>query len=192
MSDPPISSEVEELDVEGILPFAERILPRAPDLLVQSPLDQRERFQQLFFPEGIAFDGSAFVGTAATARAFNYLPGLGTGNERVVDQIGVEPRTEPRTELRTEPRKRTFKLNTNREPRTLNPERNSDRHSPADLLSTRPHDRLDELPVRIRVAVIHQLAQPVPSIGGFVVDAGQVERPERIVRRRNHVHRFEP
>jgi hypothetical protein len=85
------ASEVEELDVEGILAFAERILPRAADLWVQSTLDQRQRFQQLFFPDGIAFNGSMFVGTAATARAFSYLPGLGTGNERMVAQNLLEP-----------------------------------------------------------------------------------------------------
>jgi hypothetical protein len=37
------ASEVEELDVEGILAVAERILPRAADLCVQSSLDQRQR-----------------------------------------------------------------------------------------------------------------------------------------------------
>ena len=41
---------VEELDVEGILAFAERILPRASDLWVQSSLDHKQRLQQLFFP----------------------------------------------------------------------------------------------------------------------------------------------
>lgn len=79
------ASEVEELDVEGILAFAERILPRAADLWVQSSLDQRQRFQQLFFPEGMAFDGSAFVGTATTAPAFSYLRPANVGNERLVD-----------------------------------------------------------------------------------------------------------
>ncbi len=34
---------VDELDVEGILAFAERILPRASDLWVQSSLDHRQR-----------------------------------------------------------------------------------------------------------------------------------------------------
>ena len=89
------ASEVEELDVEGILAFAERILPRAADLWTQSSLDQRQRFQQLFFPEGITFDGNGFVGTAATDRAFSYLPGLVTGNEKVVAQIF--PRWNPLT-----------------------------------------------------------------------------------------------
>jgi hypothetical protein len=50
-----------ECDVEGILAFAERVLPRAGDLCVQASLDQRHRFQQLFFPVGIAFDGNRFV-----------------------------------------------------------------------------------------------------------------------------------
>ena len=50
------SGQLEELDVAGILAFAERILPRAADLWVQASLDQRQRFQQLFFPDGVAFD----------------------------------------------------------------------------------------------------------------------------------------
>ena len=67
------ATELDELDVEGILAFAERVLPRAADLWVQASLEQRQRFQQLFFPEGMAFDGNGFVGTAVTAPAFNYL-----------------------------------------------------------------------------------------------------------------------
>src|SRR5258705_3583146 len=56
-----------------ILAFAERILPRASDLWVQASLDCKQRLQQLFFPEGIAFDGNRFDRTAATALLFNYL-----------------------------------------------------------------------------------------------------------------------
>ena len=58
---------VDELDVEGILAFAERILPRASDLWVQSSLDHKQRLQQLFCPEGIALDGNRFNRTAVTA-----------------------------------------------------------------------------------------------------------------------------
>jgi len=83
------STELDELDVEGILAFAERLLTRAADLWVQASLDQRQRFQQLFFPEGIAFDGSGFVGTAVTAPAFSYLRTIEGGNERLVDQNSV-------------------------------------------------------------------------------------------------------
>ena len=37
------TSKLEEMDVEGILAFAERVLPRAADLRVQASLDQRQR-----------------------------------------------------------------------------------------------------------------------------------------------------
>jgi hypothetical protein len=88
------SGQLEELDVEGILAFAERILPRASDLWVQASLDQRQRFQQLFFPDGIAFDGNRFIGTGATAPAFSYLREIRTEKEGFVDQTGIEPMSE--------------------------------------------------------------------------------------------------
>jgi hypothetical protein len=53
---------------------------------VQASLDQRQRFQQLFFPEGISFNGSAFVGIAVTAPAFSYLQPTEGENEGLVDQ----------------------------------------------------------------------------------------------------------
>ena len=80
------SGQLDELDVEGILAFAERVLPRAADLWVQASLEQRQRFQQLFFPDGIAFDGKRFVGTGVTAPAFSYLRAIEAGNEGLVDQ----------------------------------------------------------------------------------------------------------
>ncbi len=73
-----------QLDVEGILAFAERILPRASDLWVQASLDYKQRLQQLFFPEGIAFDGIRFDRTAVTAPLFNCLAPSGCADERVV------------------------------------------------------------------------------------------------------------
>src|SRR6266496_3064449 len=55
------------------LAFAERVLPRASDLWVQASLNQKQRLQQLFFGDGVAFDGKQFVRTAVRANAFNYL-----------------------------------------------------------------------------------------------------------------------
>jgi hypothetical protein len=82
---------VDELDVEGILAFAERILPRASDLWVQASLDYKQRLQQLFFPEGIAFDGNRFNRTAATAPLFNYLAPSESADEKMVSRDGIEP-----------------------------------------------------------------------------------------------------
>jgi len=83
------NESVEELDVQGILAFAERVLPRAADLWVQASLDQKQRLQQLFLPEGIAFDGNRFNRTAATAPLFNYLAPSETADEKMVTLIAV-------------------------------------------------------------------------------------------------------
>jgi hypothetical protein len=56
---------------------------------VQASPDQRQWFQQLFFPEGISFDGNGFVRTAVTAPAFSYLRPIEAGNEGLVDQNSV-------------------------------------------------------------------------------------------------------
>jgi hypothetical protein len=57
---------------------------------VQASLNQRQRFQQLFFPDGIAFDGNRFIETGVTAPAFSYLREIRTGNEGLVDLTRIE------------------------------------------------------------------------------------------------------
>jgi hypothetical protein len=98
------ASELEELDVEGILAFAERVLPSASNLWVQSSLNQKQRLQQLFFPEGIGFDGNRFNRTAATAPFFNYLAPSESAEEGLVSQEGIEPSTR-RLRVQSRPRK---------------------------------------------------------------------------------------
>jgi site-specific DNA recombinase len=87
------ATELEELDVEGILAFAERVLPSASNLWVQSSLNQKQRLQQLFFPEGVRFDGKRLVGTGLTLPVFNYLAPAEDSEVRMVDQTGIEPVT---------------------------------------------------------------------------------------------------
>ena len=79
-------SKLEEFDVEGILNFAERVLPRAADLWIQASLEQRQRLQRLFFPEGVAFGGKAFDRTVVTSSLFEYLRPIEVSNEDLVDQ----------------------------------------------------------------------------------------------------------
>jgi hypothetical protein len=67
------TADLDEMDVEGILAFAERVLPRAPDIWIPASLAQRQQLQKLFFPEGIAFDGNAIVRTPPRGSAFNWL-----------------------------------------------------------------------------------------------------------------------
>jgi hypothetical protein len=84
---------VDELDVQGIPAFAERVLPRASDLWVQASLDYKARLQQLFFPEGIAFDGIRLNRTAVTVPLFNYLAPDQSAEEILVSREGIEPST---------------------------------------------------------------------------------------------------
>ena len=86
---------IDELDVEGILAFAERVLPRAANLWVQASLEQRQRLQQLFLPEGIAFDGNRFNRTAATAPFFKYLAPGERREESLASRAGIEPADTP-------------------------------------------------------------------------------------------------
>lgn len=85
------SVAVEKIDVEGILAFAERVLPRASDLWVQASLNQRQRLQQLFFPDGIAFNGKQFVRTGVTANAFRYLTAVDSSQNNLASPTGFEP-----------------------------------------------------------------------------------------------------
>ena len=86
---------VDEIDVEGVLAFAERILPRAADLWVQAPLDYKQRLQQLFFPEGIAYDGHRFIRTAVTTSLFRYLEPGEQAQESLASPAGFEPAFQP-------------------------------------------------------------------------------------------------
>jgi hypothetical protein len=61
---------------------------------VQASLDYKQRLQQLFFPEGIAFDGNRFNRTAATAPLFKYLAPSERADEKMVSRTGIEPETE--------------------------------------------------------------------------------------------------
>jgi hypothetical protein len=88
--------ELDKFDLEGILTFAERVLPRASDLWVQASLNQKQRLQQLFFPDGIAFDGKRFVRTAVTTNAFNYLTCADGSENGVASPTGFEPITRAR------------------------------------------------------------------------------------------------
>jgi hypothetical protein len=89
------SVDLEKFDVEGILAFAERVLPRASDLWVQASLSQKQRLQQLFFPDGIAFDGKRFVRTAVTTHAFNDLTCADDSEIQLASPTGSRDTYEP-------------------------------------------------------------------------------------------------
>src|SRR5262249_25391880 len=74
------------VDVEDILAFAERVLPSASNLWVRSSLDQKQRLQQVFFPDGIRFDGKRLIGTGTPLPVLNYLGPVSEETKDLVDQ----------------------------------------------------------------------------------------------------------
>ena len=65
-------SSLEELDVEGLLAFAEHVIGDAARMWTEASLQQRAQLQRVFFPNGLDFDGCVF-GTATTCLAFSDL-----------------------------------------------------------------------------------------------------------------------
>jgi hypothetical protein len=89
------SRERAEGEAQRIVRSELALLQPAPGLHpVQATLESGSAAVPTIVPsEGIAFDGSAFVGTVATAPGFNYLRRIDAKNERLVELMGIEPMT---------------------------------------------------------------------------------------------------
>ena len=87
------SGQLDELDVEGILAFAERVLPRAATCGCRRHSNSASGSNNCSFQTESLFDGKGFVGTRVTAPAFSYLRRLMMVSERLVDLTGIEPVT---------------------------------------------------------------------------------------------------
>ncbi len=84
----------EELDVEGILAFAQHVLANAARLWEEAPLDQRQRLQAALFPRGLSSDGSGF-GTPVTCLAFSELLPSDGAQDGLASPTGFEPVSPP-------------------------------------------------------------------------------------------------
>ena len=85
-------AEVDELDIEGTLAFAEHLVTHSSRLWIETGLEQRQRLQALFLPEGLSFDGEEFR-TPVTCPFFNNLEGTSRQASEMVEQKGFEPST---------------------------------------------------------------------------------------------------
>jgi site-specific DNA recombinase len=77
-------AEVEQIDAEGILGFAEHLAANASRLWVEFNLRQKQRFQAFIFPDGAKYAGGAFL-NPRTSLLFNEIaeePMLLVGNGR--------------------------------------------------------------------------------------------------------------
>ena len=60
---------------------------------LREELTLAQRLQQLFFPDGMRFDGKRIVGTGTTLPVFNYLGFVSEQKKGLVDLTGIEPVT---------------------------------------------------------------------------------------------------
>jgi hypothetical protein len=63
---------------------------------------------------------------------------------------------------------------------------------PLDAVAARGNHRIDELAVGVFIATIDELREEVRAVGSLVVDAVEIERPERIVRGTDQEQSREP
>ena len=83
-------AESDEVDVEAVAEFAERILRDPVGSWRRFPTAAKLTLQELIFPQGLEFDGSGFR-TAATSPIFGILQAAAAGDERVASPTGFEP-----------------------------------------------------------------------------------------------------
>lgn len=80
----------DELDIEAVLDFAERVAMNAARLCLEADLPQRQRFQSLLFPEGLKVTEGGFR-TPVTCSFFQDLRRFVPLEERLVAHTGFEP-----------------------------------------------------------------------------------------------------
>lgn len=83
--------ELVEIDVEGVLNFAEAVMLDARRLWIEGSLEQRQRLQQVLFPGGVTFDQEQGFGTAETAVFFRWLSAIPDPETRKATPTGFEP-----------------------------------------------------------------------------------------------------
>ena len=83
--------EMAEIDVEGVLNFAETVILDARRLWIEGDLGQRQRLQKVLFPKGVTYDPETGFGTAETALFFRWLSGIPSTESRKASPTGFEP-----------------------------------------------------------------------------------------------------
>lgn len=84
----------EEIELEKVLQFADRIILRPTRLWTESTLEQRQRLQKTLFPNGIEFDGEQF-GTDVSPLLFRLLDGISEDDFCLASPAGFEPALPP-------------------------------------------------------------------------------------------------
>lgn len=84
-------ARLDELDVEGVLNFAEYVLGNSARLWTEASIEQKQRLQKLLFPSGVTDSRERGFGTAEISVIFRLLQALPVQKSRVASPTGFEP-----------------------------------------------------------------------------------------------------
>jgi hypothetical protein len=67
------SARIDEVKIDELLEFCEQVLCNVPTLWNECALEQKQRLQQVLFPQGVLYDQKSGYGTPTTCLFFNML-----------------------------------------------------------------------------------------------------------------------
>ena len=88
------AADLECMDVEAVLEFASRLVERPKQLWLESSLEQKQRLQGVFFPDGVNYTSEGF-GTAVSNSFFNVFREIVGEKVSLASPTGFEPVLSP-------------------------------------------------------------------------------------------------
>jgi hypothetical protein len=88
------AADLECIDVEDVLEFAEKLVERPEQLWLKSSLEQKQRLQSVFFPDGVKYTCEGF-GTAPSNSFFSVFRELLDEKISLASPTGFEPVLSP-------------------------------------------------------------------------------------------------
>jgi site-specific DNA recombinase len=88
------AADLECMDVEAVLNFAEKLVERPKQLWLESSLEQKQRLQTVFFPDGVTYTHEGF-GTASSNSFFNVFQEFISQKASLASPTGFEPVLSP-------------------------------------------------------------------------------------------------
>ena len=88
-------AELEELEVETVLAFAEHALENTAAFWFDSNVEQKQKFQRVLFPEGIRYSQEDRFGTPASSSFFKEIEGFIESESHLASPMGFEPMLSP-------------------------------------------------------------------------------------------------
>ena len=89
------SARMDEIQIDEVLEFCERVLSNVPMLWKECSLDQQQRLQQVLFPQGLSYHQETGYRTQATCLFFSMLEGNSEDKTHLVALMGIEPMFQP-------------------------------------------------------------------------------------------------